>query len=93
MRWLYIVGGLLVLIAFMIFSAGSFAGDRLGVAILQIGGIALVGAAVAGGINWHPGTKTQYQPHPAGWYTDPNNGHLQRWWDGQRWTERTSAPE
>jgi hypothetical protein len=29
-------------------------------------------------------------PVPAGWYPDPNNGQLQRYWDGTRWTEHTA---
>jgi hypothetical protein len=29
-------------------------------------------------------------PVPAGWYPDPNNGQLQRYWDGTRWTENTA---
>lgn len=28
---------------------------------------------------------------PPGWYTDPENAAAQRWWDGTRWTEFTSA--
>jgi len=27
---------------------------------------------------------------PAGWYTDPNNSFLYRWWDGTAWTEHTA---
>ncbi len=27
---------------------------------------------------------------PAGWYSDPNNGQLQRYWDGTIWTEHTA---
>lgn len=27
---------------------------------------------------------------PAGWYPDPNNGQLQRYWDGTTWTEHTA---
>jgi hypothetical protein len=27
-----------------------------------------------------------------GWYPDPNVPGQQRWWDGQRWTDHTSAP-
>lgn len=26
----------------------------------------------------------------AGWYLDPDRGHLLRWWDGTDWTERTA---
>ncbi|GLK18980.1 G5 domain-containing protein [Herbiconiux flava] len=28
---------------------------------------------------------------PAGWYPDPQNPAAQRWWDGARWTQFTSA--
>ena len=28
---------------------------------------------------------------PAGWYSDPSNTSLQRYWDGERWTEHTHA--
>jgi hypothetical protein len=28
---------------------------------------------------------------PPGWYPDPENAAAQRWWDGTRWTEFTSA--
>lgn len=27
---------------------------------------------------------------PAGWYPDPNDGSLQRYWDGSLWTEHTA---
>jgi hypothetical protein len=27
---------------------------------------------------------------PASWYPDPNNGKIQRYWDGTRWTEHTA---
>lgn len=27
---------------------------------------------------------------PPGWYPDPNNAALQRWWDGTTWTEHTA---
>jgi hypothetical protein len=27
---------------------------------------------------------------PAGWYTDPGNPFLYRWWDGSAWTEHTA---
>ncbi|WP_167139651.1 DUF2510 domain-containing protein [Diaminobutyricimonas sp. TR449] len=36
----------------------------------------------------------QYQPQPqptAGWYTDPQDATLNRWWNGSSWTEH-SAP-
>src|SRR4051812_36382040 len=29
---------------------------------------------------------------PAGWYQDPSNASLKRWWDGTQWTEQVSAP-
>lgn len=28
-------------------------------------------------------------PPPAGWYPDPGNAQLQRWWDGSVWTDHT----
>lgn len=31
-------------------------------------------------------------PAAAGWYPDPAGSHLQRWWDGSAWTERTYDP-
>jgi hypothetical protein len=27
-----------------------------------------------------------------GWYSDPQNPKLHRWWDGTAWTPRTTAP-
>jgi hypothetical protein len=27
---------------------------------------------------------------PPGWYTDPGNGLLYRWWDGSAWTQHTA---
>jgi hypothetical protein len=31
-------------------------------------------------------------PSP-GWYRDPSAPHVERWWDGTRWTEHMRAPE
>ncbi len=31
-------------------------------------------------------------PPPAGWYTDPNNEHEQRWWTGMEWSSHTRVP-
>lgn len=90
MRWLYIVGGLLTVMALALFSAESPATDRLGLAVMQIGAIAIVGAAVAGGITWQP-KKTTSQSPPEGWYADPDDSSMKRWWDGQRWGKRISA--
>lgn len=30
---------------------------------------------------------------PPGWYRDPSAPHVERWWDGTRWTEHMRAPE
>jgi DNA-directed RNA polymerase subunit RPC12/RpoP len=30
-------------------------------------------------------------PVPAGWYPDPQNPRMQRWWDGGTWTEHHAA--
>jgi cytochrome bd-type quinol oxidase subunit 2 len=30
---------------------------------------------------------------PSGWYEDPGNPTLLRWYDGRQWTERTDPPE
>lgn len=27
-----------------------------------------------------------------GWYEDPSNPRMQRWWDGRQWTDRTQMP-
>lgn len=29
----------------------------------------------------------------AGWYPDPIDAHQRRWWDGERWTERSLHPQ
>lgn len=29
---------------------------------------------------------------PFGWYPDPADSSRMRWWDGQRWTDRTEYP-
>lgn len=31
-------------------------------------------------------------PVPAGWYPDPHEPTLVRWWDGVQWTDRTQTP-
>jgi hypothetical protein len=31
------------------------------------------------------------QPHPPGWYQDPQRRPLQRYWDGQQWTDQTRS--
>ena len=43
---------------------------------------------------WQPQTPPTFavppiepQLPPAGWYIDPNNADLNRWWDGTVWTE------
>ena len=28
----------------------------------------------------------------AGWYPDPQDGSLERWWDGQGWTTEVRSP-
>jgi hypothetical protein len=39
-------------------------------------------------------TKAAQGP-PPGWYLDPDDGSLQRWWDGTGWTEvkQATSPE
>lgn len=34
------------------------------------------------------------QPHPPGWYPDPQRREIQRYWDGEKWTDqsRSSKP-
>ncbi len=36
---------------------------------------------------------TENNNSPAGWYADPEKQAPFRWWDGQQWTEQTSAEQ
>lgn len=40
-----------------------------------------------------PAPQSSDQKPPAGWYADPNNPALRRWWDGDQWTADTRAVE
>ncbi|AZG43487.1 DUF2510 domain-containing protein [Gordonia insulae] len=31
------------------------------------------------------------QPHPPGWYPDPQRVEIQRYWDGEKWTDQTQS--
>lgn len=36
------------------------------------------------------GAAEQKRPAPAGWYYDPADEAIYRYWDGERWTDRLS---
>lgn len=38
-------------------------------------------------------TPPPAQTYPPGWYQDPQNPALQRWWDGHQWTSHTHPPQ
>lgn len=40
-----------------------------------------------------PASQSSDQKPPAGWYADPENSALRRWWDGDQWTTDTRAVE
>jgi hypothetical protein len=37
-------------------------------------------------------TNSPSTPTPAGWYADPAGSPLQRWWDGEAWTDHVHDP-
>ena len=36
---------------------------------------------------------TTSDPARRGWYPDPNDGEMARWWDGSQWTAAVRSPD
>ncbi|WP_413768915.1 DUF2510 domain-containing protein [Rhodococcus pyridinivorans] len=83
-------GGNAAQIRLVVKEDGAAFADRVRTVIASSGGVHAPSGRDQDG-DAAPSTPVPPPPvAPAGWYPDPQNGVLQRYWDGTRWSERTA---
>jgi hypothetical protein len=81
---LFLAGGLLGLVAFVLLLVGIVRRSRARRDAAMAGGTGGYAVAAPGAPPVHPGLP------PADWYPDPSGEHRLRYWDGTGWTGHTS---
>lgn len=57
-----------------------------GIVLAVSGGVAVVAGTIQSTQQQSPGPGERPQSWPPGWYPDPQDAQLQRWWDGHGWS-------
>ncbi|WP_344779441.1 DUF2510 domain-containing protein [Gordonia caeni] len=86
----YLVGGLIGGLIQGVLVSAVFAGFGALTGLVIASCKRLPGKAESAFGAHQPPTPVFQSPVPAGWYPDPHGSELQRYWDGEVWTEHTA---